>query len=167
MSRIPVDWKQRIVMVQVTIVHPGGKRETRQLSSAEDFQRLLGGVHKRASITLDGGQARDVKWWRGNRPSWPWSAPSPASPVGDGVSAAHKVVRSPEHGTSPADQREATAMIEPPTGVTGRAVRVDELAAQVERIRRDVDGLAEQVRPLCGQIDEVGTRLEHQGSLRS
>lgn len=52
-------------------------------------------------------------------------------------------------------------MIEPQIGVTGRAMRVDELAAQVERIRLDVDGLAEQVRPLRGQIDEVGTRLEH------
>lgn len=153
--------EQRIVMVQVTIVHPGGKRETRQLSSAEDFHRFLGGLHKKASIALDGGPARDMKWWRGNRPSWPWSVPSPAGAAGDSGRAGDEVAPSLGHGPPPPGRPNATTSIELPTGLTGRVVRVDDLAAQVERIRRDVDGLAEQVRPLRGQIDEVGTRLEH------
>lgn len=151
-------------MVQITIVHPGGKSETRQLSSSEEFHRLLGGLHKRASIGLDGGPARDVKWWRGNRSSWPWSAPlppSPAGPAGDRGSLPAEIERSPEHGMPIASPREPASMVEPPIGVTGRAVRVDDLAAQVERIRRDVDGLAGQVVPLRGQIDDVGTRLDH------
>lgn len=144
------------MIVPVTITLQNGKRDVREIGSADEFRRLLEGLNKRTLVAVEGRGAGPAKQWRNDPSSWPWNRSTGlVQSVAPGDGASHDPAPSPVVvGGDGGGQRSSVVI-----AALGGESRGD-VAERVERLRSDVEVLGEQVEPLRGQIDEVSARLE-------